>query len=207
MKAQTMIIGLVFLLACSVPVLALDGKKDTAGIEGTFTDHDGTLLGYVRVDLYDSRLTLVRSMKTAADGSFRFSGLQPGAYRLQFSMPGAPPAWYGGASRTPITVTDSMVSVDFSYPQGPGISGIYLDRKDQPLPFTQVFLYDSGQKQIDTVVSAGNGSFRFSGLRPGVYYLACMRDGEQTVWYGGASMEPIVVGSSGVSVEIVALKQ
>jgi hypothetical protein len=206
MKVKTMIMGLACLLACSVSVLALDGKKDIAGIEGRFTDHDGTPLGYVRVDLYDSGPALVRSMRTAADGTFRFAGLQPGVYQLQFSMPGAPPAWFGGASRTPIPVVDSIVTVDFSYPQGPGITGIYLDRKEQPLPFTQVYLYDSGQKQIDTVLSAGNGSFRFFGLRPGVYYLACVRAGEPTAWYGGASMEPIVVGNSGVSVEIVSLK-
>ncbi len=201
-----MIIGLACLLACIVPVLAVDGKKDIPGIEGRFTDHDGTLLGYVRVDLYDSRLTLVRSMKTAADGSFRFTGLEPGAYRLQFSMPGAPAAWYGGETGTPITIADSIVVVDFSYPQGSGISGIHLDRQDRPLPFTHVYLYDSGQKQIDTVLSAGNGWFRFSGLRPGVYYIACVRAGEPTAWYGGSSMEPIVVGNSGVTVEIVALK-
>jgi len=86
------------------------------------------------------------------------------------------------------------------------IEGTFTDHDGTPLAYAQVFLYDSGQKQIDTVLSAGDGSFRFSGLLPGVYYICCVRDGEPTVWYGGSSMEPIVVGSSGVSVEIVALK-
>ncbi len=199
-----MIMVLACLLACSV--FAFDGKKDTPGIEGRFADQDGSLLGYAQVHLYDSRLAPVRSMKTAVDGTFRFSGLQAGVYYLQFSMAGAPAVWYGGSSRTPITVTDSSVTVLFSYPQGPGISGIYLDRQELPLPNAQVYLYDSVQKQIDTVLSAGNGFFRFSGLQPGVYYLKCSRAGEPAVWYGGVNKEPVVVGNSSVAVEIVALQ-
>lgn len=204
MKARITFIGLACLLACSVSVSALDGKHGAPGIEGRFYDQDGALLGYVEVSLYDSRQALVRSTRTAADGTFRFSGLQAGVYRLRFSMPGAPAAWYGGASGTPIAVADSIVSVDFSYPRGPGISGIYLDGQERPLPHAQVYLYDSGLKQLDSVLSAGNGMFRFSGLRPGVYYIRCQRNGEPEAWYGGVSKEPVVVGSSSVNVEIVA---
>jgi hypothetical protein len=112
-----MIIGLACLLACSVSVLALDEDRDVPGIEGVCTATDGSLLGSVRVILYDSRQLKLDSMLTAADGLFRFSGLRPGVYYLECARPGAPSVWYGGATSEPIVVGTTMVAVELVAPQ------------------------------------------------------------------------------------------
>lgn len=68
----------------------------------------------------------------------------------------------------------------------------------------RVILYDSRQLKVDSMLTAADGSFIFYGLQPGVYYLACMLSEAPTVWYGGATGEPVVVGTTTVTVEIVA---
>jgi len=201
MKFSKIMYGLVFLFIFTAAALAEGGAETTPGIEGSYSDPDNNPLGYARVSLYDASLAKVRSMITAADGFFRFAGLPSGSYYLEFSMPGAPSVWYGGADRSAIIVGDSSVIIAFSYPESSGIMGKYLGQDGEPLGVTQVSLYDSRKKRIELMLSAADGSFRFSGLRAGVYYLEFSRSEGQSSWYGGATMSAIIVGSTTVSVE------
>jgi len=201
MKFSKMMYGLVFVFLCTVSVFAENGTETVPGIEGSYSDPDNNPLGYARVSLYDGSLARVRSMITAADGSFRFSGLQPGPYYLEFTMPGAPNVWYGGPDKSAITVGASIVCIAFRYPESPGIAGRYLGRDGGAMGVTQVRLYDSRKRRIEVMRSAADGSFRFSGLQPGAYYLEFSRSEGHSFWYGGATMSAIIVGSAMVSVE------
>lgn len=107
-----MIIGLACLLACIVPVLAVDDEPGLPGIQGVFMDQDGSLIGSVRVVLYDSRQIKVSSMLTGDDGSFRFYGLRPGVYYLECVLSEALSVWYGGATSEPVIVGTAMVTVE-----------------------------------------------------------------------------------------------
>jgi len=204
MKTPRLLAVLVVSAVCCYPAMAQSGSATMPGIEGTYYDPDGNPLGYASVALYDASQVKVCGMVTAVDGSFRFSGLQAGSYYLEFSMPGAPPVWYGGEYRTPVIVGNTMLSLAFSYPRGPGIAGTCTGPDGAPLAFTTVTLHDRRRAPLAQIIAAADGSFRFMGLKPGVYYLEFTRSGSPSVWYGGASAATVEVGSATVSVEFRA---
>ena len=105
------------MLACLVPVLAVDEEPGLPGIQGVFMAHDGRLMDSVRVLLYGSRRIKVSTMLTGDDGSFRFYGLRPGVYYLECVRSEALSVWYGGATGEPVVVGTSMVTVEIVSPR------------------------------------------------------------------------------------------
>ena len=77
------------LLALPVPALAESQTVGTAtgSIVGTVRDDTGAVLPKVRITLSGTAIMGRRTTSTAADGSYRITALQPGAYKLSFTLP------------------------------------------------------------------------------------------------------------------------
>ena len=182
----------------SVPNLMF--SQTLGSITGKYTDSSGNTLGYSSVTLYDANKRMVTTAVTQADGVFTFSGLQSGTYYLQFSKSGAPDVWYGGGNGQTVTVSNSNVTVNFQYPQGLNIAGKYTDSNGSALGYNSVTLYDANRRMITTTVTKTDGTFTFSGLQSGTYYLQFSKSGAPDVWHGGGNGQAVSVGNSNVTV-------
>jgi len=60
----------------------------TGALTGTVTDPTGAVVPNVAVTITNPQTGLARSANTGGDGSYRFSLLPPGTYRVKFSAPG-----------------------------------------------------------------------------------------------------------------------
>ena len=152
------------------------------------------------VALYDSNRRMVTSTITGTDGSFTFSGLQPGTYFLQFSKSGAPDVWHGGGNGQSITVGNSNATVNFQYPQGLNITGRYTDSDGSNMRMSMVALYDSNRRMVTSTMTGTDGRFTFSGLQSGTYFLQFSKSGAPDVWHGGGNGQAVTVGNSNVTV-------
>jgi len=64
------------------------GQIITGKIEGVVTDDDGVPLPGVTVEAISPSAMGQQSTITSDEGSFRFSNLTPGSYKLSFHLPG-----------------------------------------------------------------------------------------------------------------------
>ena len=179
----------------------------------TDTDADGiqdgseTGLGGVTVNLLDSGGSTVGSTTTAGDGSYSFSGLTPGDYRVEFVAPAGhtiSPADQGGddtadsdanpaTGQTPLTTLtsgDNDTSLDAGMYVGASI-GDYVwtdtdadgiqDASETGLGGVTVNLLDSGGTTIASTTTAGDGSYSFTGLTPGDYRVEFVAPAGHTI--------------------------
>jgi hypothetical protein len=170
------------------------GNFQTVTISGTvFKDVNGNGiqemgdlgLSMWAVDLFKGQ-TLVKSVLTGTDGSFSFTGIQPGAYTVQEELE---PGWLQTTTPTAYSVTTSsgtnvsgeafgnfqMVSISgliFNDLNGDGIQ----QSGDGGLNMWTVDLVGSSTAKRMTV---SDGTFQFSGVGPGTYTV---REELQTGW-------------------------
>jgi 5-hydroxyisourate hydrolase-like protein (transthyretin family) len=175
-------------LATADPVSVTTGAK-TSGIDaalsaggkitGTVSDassHDG--VGDVEVDLYDSSGTFLDSTQTASDGTYTFSGLKTGSFKVGFSPSagGYAPQFYNGkaslsaASTVSVTAGSTTSAINAALTVGGEITGTVTDAVTHaPLPNVEVDIYDSTDTFVTSVDTASDGTYGVSGLPAGTY--------------------------------------
>ncbi len=151
----------------------------------------------VSVSLYTSTGSLVDTTTTASDGSYLFADLIPGDYYLTFTPPdgyaitlqnqGGDDTLDSDIDRTTgQTAITSLTSdeVDLTWDAGmyiPASLGdfVWVDLNangvqnsgEIGLADVTVNLYESGGSLVDSTTTASNGSYTFTNLIPGTYYL------------------------------------
>jgi len=148
-----------------------------------------------------------------ADGTFNFSGIQPGTYRIQVSVP--PEGYYvqkliakeAKTSGREITITGGNdVDLTVTLGQGQGqLSGVVqLDGK--PAPGVMVLLVPkSGQEMEEDSrmdESDSDGTFSLGGILPGDYVLLALKDGWDLEWSNSEVLRPYL--SAGQKMSIAA---
>ncbi|MEO8431554.1 MAG: SdrD B-like domain-containing protein [Acidobacteriota bacterium] len=125
---------------------------------------------------------------TAADGSFSFPGLAPGAYSVSEVVPtGFVQTVPGGGGFIPVTVASGQVRNDLLFGNriaAPGVAGAVagikfldlntngvIDGIDRPLAGI-VFVLTASDGSSRQVTSGADGTFLFDGVTPGVYVLS-----------------------------------
>jgi protocatechuate 3,4-dioxygenase beta subunit len=158
-------------------------------------DAGDRLLPGVTLQLLDATGQVLATTQTDADGQYVFSGLRPGTYGVNELQPagyldgGDRVGSAGGALQPPdaivgITLFSGTVGehYDFCEVEPAALSGyVYADSNNNgvkdpgepPLSGVQITLLDSAGNPIGTPAETdANGSYRFDGLRPGLYGVA-----------------------------------
>jgi protocatechuate 3,4-dioxygenase beta subunit len=158
-----------------------------------------------------------------AAGTFTLSGVTPGRYRLNASVPGnAPPA--PGASGPPMPIwtlksvvangvdtldsafeigTSDVSGVVVTFTDHPSeLSGTLLDSTGKPAPMywvvafpTDRTLWTPSSRRVRTVRPDGQGKFRVVGLPPGEYYMVALTDLEQADLSDPSFLEQLAAAS------------
>ncbi|MCB8925924.1 MAG: carboxypeptidase regulatory-like domain-containing protein [Ardenticatenaceae bacterium] len=151
----------------------------------------------VTVDLYDGSGNLIDTTTTAFDGSYGFTNLVPGDYYVDVT----PPAGYIITTQDagddaldsdidPATGETIPTTLDPNEDDPTWDAGLYIDPTsigdfvwldanqdgiqdagELGIGGVTVGLYDSNDNLIDTTTTLGDGSYGFSNLPPGDYYL------------------------------------
>ena len=174
--------------------------QQLGGITGRYTDSDSSNMRMAMVTLLDSNRRVVTTAMTGTDGTFTFSGLQAGNYFLRFSKSGAPDVFYGGGDGQSVTVGNANVTINFQYPQGLNITGRYTDSDGSNMRMAMVTLLDSNRRVVTTAMTGTDGTFTFSGLQTGNYFLRFSKSGAPDVMHGGGNGQAIIVGNANVTV-------
>ncbi len=152
-------------------------------------------VGGASVELLANDGTVVATTTTPADGSYSFTGVAPGTYRVRFAVPGSfeftridagsddsldSDANQATSQTAPFTVESGEVNdtIDAGVlsrgsigdrvwidVDGDGIQ----DAGEPGAPGLQVDLLDDGGIVVGTTTTAVDGSYQFSGLLPGTY--------------------------------------
>src|SRR5262245_41498247 len=75
-------------LGCLLLTCVLVGQVEAASIRGSVRDSGGSPLGGSRVTAATLDTTLVLETRTGGDGTFEFSGVAAGSWRVGVSLPG-----------------------------------------------------------------------------------------------------------------------
>ena len=154
--------------------------QGTGEISGTVTAlNDSQPLEEVFVRLYNADGDRVTSAFTDDNGIYRFTQLDPGSYKLEFT-----PSLSGGSnqylpeffndkpnidSATLIIVGDNQrVAADTQLAKGGTLEGI-VTGGEAPLSSVVVRLYNADGKSIDTDITDESGAYRIVPLPPGDY--------------------------------------
>ena len=89
-KRSISIFAILLGFACwlSLPPLSLAQSAGTGALTGTVTDPSGAVTPGATVTITSADTNLSRTTTTGADGSYKFSLLPPGVYRVRFSATG-----------------------------------------------------------------------------------------------------------------------
>ncbi len=152
-------------------------------------------LAGVTVNLLDSGGSTVATTTTAGDGSYSFTGLVPGGYRVEFVAPSGysfSPVDQGGddtadsdadvtTGRSPLFALSSGeddLDVDAGLYEDASVGDVVWvdtdadgiqDGGESGLAGVTVNLLDSGGSTVATTATAGDGSYSFTGVTPGEY--------------------------------------
>lgn len=155
-----------------------------------------------------------------ATGTFTFSGVAPGTYRITATVP--PPA--GGFSATSRWVLDTVMAngrdvadTGLTVAPGQGLSGItanftdlttelsgkLTDAAGRPVSDLSIVVFttdralwtQSARRNRAPTQPDSEGEFRFAGLPPGEYYLAAVTELAPDQWGDPAVMEQIVAAA------------
>src|SRR5580765_1671220 len=94
-----------FLVLPMVPCLMAQ-SSGTGALTGTVTDASGSVLANATITLINIATNQTRAGSTSAEGSYRFSLLEPGSYRARFGASGFKTAEVG-----PVTVSVTETAV------------------------------------------------------------------------------------------------
>jgi serine-aspartate repeat-containing protein C/D/E len=204
---------------CLTPPASISGYVHS-DINGCWTpdqnQNDPPVAG-VTIQLLDAGGTVVGTTTTDANGFYKFTGLQPGTYNVQETLPGG---WFAGASHVGTgggtSSSDELLSnvslaggadglyYDFCLTPPASISGyvhsdIYgcwtpqQNQNDPALPGVTIQLLDAGGNVLGTTLTDANGYYQFGNLVPGDYSV---REILPFGWYSGASHVGTVGGTS-----------
>jgi hypothetical protein len=153
------------------------------------------------------------------DGSFRFEGVTPGRYVVNASLPGGPPPWVLRSAR--VGDTDAA---DTGFEVRPGqdapevvltfttrmaeLSGRLLDGTGKPSAALSIFLFSvdpqhwsQRTRRIRPPTRAGtDGTFRFTNLLPGEYFLAALSDYEQADIFKPEFLEQVAAAATKITI-------
>jgi hypothetical protein len=173
-----------------------------ASISGKLTAPAGVNLPAVQATLYTSdSYSYAGSAQVAADGSYAFSGLAAGSYKVQFSggSSGALEQWYGGlsyAEAAPVPVADSqdLALTDTPLVKGASISGKVTAPAGIDLSAITAYVYNADNFRAYGVAAQlqTDGTYKVAGLRAGNYKVAFRGYGSGALdqWYlNGSSMD------------------
>lgn len=212
-------------LQAATPVAVTEGQTvpnidETLGeggsISGVVTDAaTGYPLGGDDVTLTDDSGNQVYSqrygMSTQPDGSYDFTNLPPGSYKVEFSSQGALGFQYYSHATTLSTATSvtvgagqAVTNIDGSLTQGGALKGRVTDAATgQPLANAEVEVLDARGDLLNWQFSDPNGQYEVSGIAPGTYYVEVMTDNNgltapyQPEFYGGTGT---LAGSTPVTI-------
>ena len=85
---RTRIVILMFTALFVAPLLLLGQSAGTAGLTGTITDPSGAAVPNVTVTLTSNDTNQVRTATSGGDGTYRFTLLPPGSYKVRFAANG-----------------------------------------------------------------------------------------------------------------------
>lgn len=195
----------------------------TGSIAGTLTTPDGDPIADERVALerFDGQEQLdwvsAGSLRSAADGSYRFDGIAAGTYRLWFAPQSVDPLQeYWPDVPYPEMATDiilrdgqQLVGKD-AVLASPSTLDVAVTADGIPAPDADVTLLSKvGEEWWELPTrSIGNGNFRVTGLHSGRYHVQASRGGQLpvTYWPDAATVEeaePVVVGdAAAVDIEL-----
>ena len=167
---------IVLAIALSISAVAA-ASAQTGSIGGTITTATTVTPS---ITVFDSS---GRQAGTATGASYTVSGLAPGTYYVTASAPGYVRELYNDipcvaadcvpTGGTPVTVTASTTSTaNFTLTSGGGIRGTVRRASDATaVTAVTVFLYNASTSLVTSTVTASDGSYAFSALPAGNYFL------------------------------------
>ncbi|WP_263422334.1 carboxypeptidase regulatory-like domain-containing protein [Arthrobacter sp. StoSoilB5] len=172
-----------------------------ATISGKVTATAGVNLTNTRAELFktDNKDYNVGSADLGSDGSYRFSGLTAGSYKVKFTgnETGALDQWHSNAASfetaTTLTVTtgQDLTGINATLVKGATISGKVTAPAGVSLSTIRAYAYKSDTESypIANSVLSSNGSFKIIGLPAGNYKLKFSGSGSgaQDLWHSNAS--------------------
>ena len=141
----------------------------------------------VTISLLDNNGALLQNIKTAADGTYRFSGIAPGHYTLKETDPkgfvSIADSDGENDNRISFTLAETDLNhLDFKDQKRITVSGtIKVDtdgdkRVDTVLPGAELVLLDENGNIIQTTTTDTDGGYSFSGLKPGESYTVEIKE-------------------------------
>ena len=170
------------MIAIASATLSL-AQDEGASIEGRLTDAiSGTPVRRGLVTLRPIRnVTKTYTTASSADGSFAFSGVETGSYRIFLEKPGYLSQEYGsktfqfGGEAVAVVAGDKKTGIEFKAMPQSVLTGKVIDEDGEPVPQSSVVATLRTKWNRQAGGRNGNtndiGEFRIAGLTPGRYVL------------------------------------
>jgi len=187
---------------------------EQATISGVITDAvtGAPLAGYVH--RYGSSGEYLDTVVVEADGTYTTAGLAAGTYLLRTEVDGYRDEIYDDvpfeslasfSSATPLSVAGGEIlsGIDFALGRYPSIEGTLNEQGTMtPIAREIVALFDDGASLVENVWTAADGSFGFTGLEPGTYFVRTSTHTHRNKLYDDISCTPTCTVLSGTPVEV-----
>ncbi|MCJ7575497.1 MAG: carboxypeptidase regulatory-like domain-containing protein [Dehalococcoidia bacterium] len=161
-------------------------------ISGFVYDEDGMPLpgGHVYTDYpISGHISNFRGFRTADNGSYTITGLQPGNYEVQAEATGHIDEYYDNvyesSEATPVQVTahSNTPGINFHLDFGGSISGTVTDDGGSPIVGAMIYASDIDTYYDEYCCTGDDGSYIVSGLRPGSYLVSAEAPGYVLEYY------------------------
>jgi hypothetical protein len=130
-----------------------------------------------------------RGFRTADDGSYTITGLQPGNYKVQAYTTGYIDEYYDNvyesSEATPVQVTahSDTPGINFYLDFGGSISGVVKDDSGSPMVGARIDAFGIDIDYYADSCTADDGSYIVAGLRPGSYTVSAEAPGHVPEYY------------------------